>query len=159
MELFTGRNNFSLWQSMAKDILIQQGLHDTLEDSTLEGVEPKKWSDMKLRAVSTIRLALAPKIKYTVLEESDPKALWEKLAKMFESKPLANKLFLKDLLEIRMEAKGDLREHLNKFNGLITQLACLDETFKSEDKAIMLSVSLPKEYNTIRTSLLWAKQH
>lgn len=42
-------------------------------------------------------------------------------------------------------------------NRLITQLARLDKTFKSDDKALMLSVSLPKKYNTVMTSLLVGK--
>ncbi|KAL8133043.1 hypothetical protein AgCh_008486 [Apium graveolens] len=46
-------------------------------------VDDTKWGDMKLRAASTIRLALAPKIKYDVLEEDNPKNLWEKLTKTY----------------------------------------------------------------------------
>lgn len=90
MELFNGKNNFSLWQSMIKDILIQQGLHETLEDTMPDGLNTK-WEDQKLRAVSTIRLALAPEINYNVLEENNPKSLWDKLTKMYMSKSLANK--------------------------------------------------------------------
>lgn len=107
---------------------------------------------MKLRAASPI--ILLQEIKYNELEENDPKALCDKLAKMFMSKTLVNKLFLKkDLFEIKMEEKGDLKEHLNKIN----QLAGLDKTIKSEDKALMLLVSVSKEYNTDRASLLVGK--
>ena len=55
IELFNGRNNFSLWQSTVKDLLIQRGLYATLEDKKPTDVENTKWEDMKLRAASTIR--------------------------------------------------------------------------------------------------------
>ncbi|KAL8123371.1 hypothetical protein AgCh_011372 [Apium graveolens] len=105
-----------------------------------------------------IRLALAPEIKYDVLEEKNPKNLWEKLTKTYHSKSLANKLFLKkDLFGLKMEEDGDLRDHLNRFHGLINQLNNLDEKLKDEDKVVVLLVSLPKKYNTVMTSLLVGK--
>lgn len=155
LTLFDGKNNFALWQSMVKDLLIQQGLHTTLEDKKPTDVDKAKWDNMKLRAASTIRLALAPEIKYDVLEIVDPKVLWDKLAKTYQSKSLANKLFLKkDLFGLKMEEDGDLRDHLNRFNGLITQLNHLDEKLEDEDKAIHLLVSLPEKYNNVITSLM-----
>ena len=141
-----------------KYLLIQQGLYGTLEDKKPTEIEKAKWEDMKLRAASTIRLALAPEIKCDVLEEDIPKSLWEKLTKTYQSKSLANKLFLKkDLFGLEMEEDGDLRDHLNRFNGLINQLNNLDEKLKDEDKAILLLVSLPKKYNIVITSLLVGK--
>lgn len=158
IELFNGRNNFTLWQSTVKDLLIQRGLYATLEEKKPTDVDDTKWKDMKLRAASTIRLALAPEIKYDVLEEDDPKNLWEKLTKTYHSKSLANKLFLKkDLFGLKLEEDGDLRDHLNRFNGLINQLNNLDEKLKDEDKAILLLVSLPRKYSNVVTSLLVGK--
>ena len=158
IELFNGRNNFTLWQSTVKDLLIQRGLYATLGGKKPTEVDDTKWGDMKLQAASTIWLALAPEIKYDVLEEDNPKNLWEKLTKTYHSKSLANKLFLKkDLFGLKMEEDGDLRDHLNRFNGLINQLNNLDEKLKDEDKAVLLLVSLPKKYNTVMTSLLVGK--
>ena len=83
---------------------------------------------MKLRASSTIRLALAPEIKYNALKLNNPKILWEQLANTYQSKSLASKSFLKkDLFGLTIEEDGDLRDHLNRFNGLITHLNNLDE--------------------------------
>lgn len=74
VEPFDGRNNFSLWQSILKDILVQQGLYKALkgrekkpESSDDKGKEKKKdgmsdnaWEELEMKAVSTIRLCLAP---------------------------------------------------------------------------------------------------
>lgn len=75
----------------------------------------------------------------------------DKLAKVFWSKSLANKLFLKKVLfKIKLEENGDLMQHFNKCNFLSTQLARLVETFKSE-------CMLYKEFKIVRTSLLVGK--
>ena len=69
------------------------------------------------------------------------------LSKWVICNSLASKLFLKKgLFGLTMKEAGDLRDHLNHFNGLITQLNNLNETFKDEDKVILLLVSLPKKY-------------
>ncbi|KAL8099872.1 hypothetical protein AgCh_032213 [Apium graveolens] len=102
--------------------------------------------------------ALASEIKYDVLEEDNPKNFWEKLTKTYHSKSLANKQFLKKyLFGLKMEDDGDLRDHLNHFNGLINQLNNFDEILMDEDKVVLLLVSLPKKYNIVMTSLLVGK--
>ncbi|KAL8134128.1 hypothetical protein AgCh_009265 [Apium graveolens] len=142
IELFNGRNNFTLWQSTVNYLLIQRGLYSTLGGKKPAEVDDTKWGDMKLRAASTIWLALAPEIKYDVLEEDNPKNLWEKLTKTYHSKSLANKLFLKkDLFGLKMEEDGDLRDHLNRFNGLINQLNNLDEKLKDGKSCSTTSIS------------------
>lgn len=50
---------------------------------------------MKRCATSTIRLALAPEIKYDVFEETKPKESWGKLEKMFQSKSLASNFLIR----------------------------------------------------------------
>lgn len=67
--LFNANICFMLWQSIIQDLLIQQGL-----DETLENVKLKRMIDSKVRfrkrVISTIRLSVAPKTKYNVLTES-----------------------------------------------------------------------------------------
>ncbi|KAL8146107.1 hypothetical protein AgCh_004011 [Apium graveolens] len=66
-------------------------LYVTLGEKKPTEVDDTKWGDMKLRAASLIRLALTLEIKYDVLEEDNPKNLWEKLTKTYHSKSLANR--------------------------------------------------------------------
>ena len=71
--------------------------------------------------MSTIRLALAPEIKHNVLKETTQKALWEKLKNIYASKSLTNHLCLKmELYQLKMEMGGDLHDHINKFNQLVS---------------------------------------
>ena len=55
-----------------------------------------EWEELEVRVVSTIYLYLASTIKYNVLNEKSPSALWQKLEKIYMSKSLINKLYLKN---------------------------------------------------------------
>ena len=56
-------------------------------------------------------------------EEATAKDLWEKLGKLYQSKSLVNKLFLrKKLYNLRMRDGDSVTEHLNAFNTVVSQL-------------------------------------
>lgn len=140
-----------------KDIMTQQGLYNAFVDKKPEDVKDPKWEDMERHATLSIGLALAPEIKYDVLKETKPKELWDKLEKVFQSKSLVSKLFLrKNFFGLEMDQSKDFTYHI-MFNKLITQLVKLDEMFKDEDKTNLLLVSLSIKFNTVITSLLVGK--
>lgn len=71
--------------------------------------------------------------------EDTTKHIWEKLEQMFTDKSLLNKLFLKEeLLNLQMEKGANMMEHLSTFNRCIADLQRMDETYKTEDKVMML---------------------
>ena len=72
IELFDGKNNFSLWQSTVKDILVQQGLIKALNGKAKkpDKMSEEDWEELEMKAVSTIRLSLAPQVKFSVLKET-----------------------------------------------------------------------------------------
>ncbi|KAK2970059.1 hypothetical protein RJ640_006532 [Escallonia rubra] len=108
--------------------------------------------------VSTIRLNLAPKIKYQVLTETSPTALWQKLEKIYMSKSLSNRLYLKkDLYQLQMDEGSDLGDNISEFNRLMSQLLSIDVKL-GEDQAILLLSSLPKVYETLMIMLLIGKE-
>ena len=77
--LFDRKMNFSVWRSTVEDLLVQQGIDDALEKSKPITMDEGKWVAMKKKAISTIRLAIALKIKYNYLMETDLGVLLEKL--------------------------------------------------------------------------------
>ena len=93
--LFDGKMNFLVWRSTVEDLLVQQGIEDALEKSKPTTMDEGKRVTMAKKAVSTIRLAIAPKIKYNYLMETDPDVLLEKLQKVYASKSLTKKLCLR----------------------------------------------------------------
>jgi hypothetical protein len=74
------------------------------------------------KAKSTIRLHLSDLVLLNVSEEAIAKDLWEKLGKLYQSKSLINKLFLrKKIYNPRMRDGDSVAEHLNAFNNVVSQ--------------------------------------
>ncbi|RZB60152.1 Retrovirus-related Pol polyprotein from transposon TNT 1-94 [Glycine soja] len=153
--LFDGKINLLIWHSTIQDLLVQQSLDQALEDERLTSINATEWTKIQRRAVSTIRLALAPEIKHNVLKETTLKALWEKLENIYTSKSLTNHLCLKiKLHQLKMEMGGDLHDHINKFNHLVSQLLNADDKLSAEEQELLLLVSLPKTFNALVETLL-----
>ncbi len=75
------------------------------------------------------------------------------------SKSLTNHLHLKkELFQLRIDEGTDVRDHLNVFNKLITQLASVSVKVDNEDKALLLLTSLPQSYKSLVTALIIGKE-
>ena len=73
------------------------------------------------KAKGLIRLCLADFILINVHEESTTKKLWKNLSEIYQAKSLVNKIFLrKKLYSLRIEEGGQIFEHLERFNMLVT---------------------------------------
>ena len=92
---FHGKMIFLVWRSYVEDLLVQQEIDDALERTRTTSVEEGKWVAMRKKAVSTIRLAITPEIKYNYLKETDHGVLLEKLPVVYASKSLTNTLCLR----------------------------------------------------------------
>jgi hypothetical protein len=76
---------------------------------------------MDRKAKSTIRLCLSDSVLLNVSEEATTKDLWEKLGKLYQSKSMVNKLFLrKKLYNLRMRDGDSVKKHLNAFNNVVS---------------------------------------
>ncbi|VFQ79046.1 unnamed protein product [Cuscuta campestris] len=145
--LFDGRTDFMLWQCTIQDYLVQQGLDLALQDEKPSDMKESEWSTILKKAASTIRLALSPQIKVTVLKETSPKKLWETLESKFASKTLTNRLMMRmDLYSLKMEEGGSVIDHINKFNEQVSRLLNAGETIKDEEQGLLLLASLPKSF-------------
>jgi hypothetical protein len=85
-----------------------------------------------------------------VSEEATTKDLWDKLGKLYQSKSLVNKLFLrKKLYNLRMRDGDSVVEHLNAFNTVVSQLVYVEIKISDEDKCISLLCSLPDSWDSL----------
>jgi hypothetical protein len=85
-----------------------------------------------------------------VSEEATTKYLWDKLGKLYQSKSLVNKLFLrKKLYNLRMRDGDSVAEHLNAFNTMVSQLVSVEIKISDEDKCISLLFSLPDLWDSL----------
>uniref|UniRef100_A0A2N9HC61 Integrase catalytic domain-containing protein n=1 Tax=Fagus sylvatica TaxID=28930 RepID=A0A2N9HC61_FAGSY len=158
---FDGTGNFGLWQRRVKDLLVQQGLVKALYGKTKkpEKMTDEEWEELDMKAVSTIRLLLADEVMYDVMEENSTAGIWLNLGKRYMSKSLTNKLHLKQkLYGLKMTEGADLRQHINTFKQIISDILRIDIKFEDEDKAMMLLTSLPASYEHLVTTLLYGKE-
>jgi hypothetical protein len=108
--------------------------------------------EQDMKAVSTIRLLLADEIMYDVMEENSTTGIWLNLEKSYMSKSLTNKLHLKQkLYGLKMIESADLRQHINTFKQIITDMLQIDIKFEDKDKAMMLLTSIPASYKHLVT--------
>ena len=108
------------------------------------------WKKMDQKAKSTIRLCLSDSVLLNVLEEATTKDLWENLGKLYQSKSLVNKLFLrKKLYNLRMRDGDSVAEHLNAFNTVVSQLVFVEIKISDEDKCISLLCSLLDSWDSL----------
>ena len=102
------------------------------------------WKKLDRKAKSTIQLCLSNSVLLNVSEEATAKDLWEKLGKLYQSKSLVNKIFLrKRLYNLRMRDGDSVAEHLNAFNTVVSQLVYVEIKISDEDKCVSLLCSLP----------------
>ena len=107
------------------------------------------WKKMDQKEKSTI-LCLFDSVLLNVSEEATTKDLWEKLGKLYQSKSLVNKLFLrKKLYNHRMRDGDSVAEHLNAFNTVVSQLVSVDIKISDEVKCISLLCSLPDSWDSL----------
>jgi hypothetical protein len=85
-----------------------------------------------------------------VLGEVMAKDLWNKLGTLYQSKSLVKKLFLwKKLYNLRMKDGDPVKEHLNCFNIVVSQLLYVDIKIFDEDKCISLLLPLPDSWDIL----------
>ena len=92
------------------------------------------------------------------MRETEAKELWKKLEDKYMTKSVENRLYLKKkLFRFQYHASISMFEHLNDYNKILANLQNLEVDISSEDKALLLSNSLPDTYDHLITTLLYGK--
>jgi hypothetical protein len=80
--------------------------------------------------------------------------LWDKLKKLYQSKSLVNKLFLrKKLYNLRMRDGDSVVENLNTSNTMVSQLVSVEIKILDEDNCISLLCYLPYSWDILVVSI------
>jgi hypothetical protein len=112
IEKFNGKS-FELWKLKMEDLLVERDQWIAVDPGTTPtGTSVDDWKKMDWKVKRTIRLCLSDSVLLNVSEEGTTKDLWEKLGKLYQSKSLVNKLFLrKKLYNLRMRDGDSVAEH------------------------------------------------
>ena len=79
--VFSGKNNFELWKLKIQALLVQQGLHKSLDGKRKRPLTmtDDEWEELDATALSTIRLCLGDDVLFNIVEEKSATSLWSKL--------------------------------------------------------------------------------
>uniref|UniRef100_A0A0D3BS43 Reverse transcriptase Ty1/copia-type domain-containing protein n=1 Tax=Brassica oleracea var. oleracea TaxID=109376 RepID=A0A0D3BS43_BRAOL len=136
-------------------LLKQQGIWGPLSGKKSEAADLEALEE---KAFSTILLCLADEIIIEVSDEKTAASLWQKLASVYMTKSLMNKLLLKQrLFALRMQEGIEPRDHLDKLNSILLELRNIDVKVEDEDATLILLVSLPNSFENFVQSFIVGK--
>lgn len=161
IDKFNGRNDFNLWRLKMRALLVQQGLLKALKGvnalpTTLSDDEKE---DILERAHSAILLCLADEVLREVADETTAPGLWLKLEKLYMTKSLTSRLYLKQrLYTLRMSEGTLVQNHIDEFNKLISDLRNMDVKIEDEDQALIMLCSLPHSFENFVDTMLYGRE-
>jgi hypothetical protein len=150
IETFNGKS-FELWKLNMEDLLVERDQWIMVDPGMKPtGTLANDWKKLDRKEKSTIQLCLSDSVLLNVSEEATAKDLWDKLRKLYQSKSLVNKLFLRNnLYNLRMRDGDSVENHLNTFNTVVSQLVSVEIKISDEDKCISLLCSLPDSWDSL----------
>ncbi|CAL8167282.1 unnamed protein product [Prunus armeniaca] len=132
---FDSKDDFTDWQRMMKNVLIQQDLDDALSGEKPASMTDTTWTKVLKKAKSSIEIHLTRFVRTRITKKMTTQEAWEKLENVYMGKTVSNKLFLKDeLFGLRLEG---------------------GRTNKDDDMAMR---SLPSSFKHFRTTLMFGKE-
>jgi hypothetical protein len=149
------RSNFSLWKMRIKDVLRKDNCLAAIRDRPTEITNNAKWNEMDGNAIANIYLALANEVLSSVAEKKTTKEIWDALTKLYESKSLHNKIFLKRRsYTLRMIETTSVNDHINTIRTLFSQLTTLGQQIEENKRVELLLQSLPDSYDQLIINLI-----
>jgi len=113
-----------------------------------------KWNEMDGNVIANIHLALADELLLSVAEKKTAKEIWDTLTKLYESKSLYNKIFLKRRLYTLQMAKTTLViDHINTIRTIFSQFTTLGKQIEENKRAEHLLQSIPDSYDQLIINL------
>lgn len=181
VEKFDGDGDYVLWKEKLLAHLELLGLLEGLEDEEVVDVEDptaevdtttaeasdkreemlkraKTLKEKRGKARSTIILSLGDHVLRKVIKEPTAADMLKMLDKLFMAKSLPNRIYLKQrLYGYKMSESMTMEENVNDFFKLISDLENVKVTVPDEDQAIVLLMSLPKQFDQLKETLKYGK--
>lgn len=158
------KDNFDTWSLHMEAILIKNDawVYASGESPKPESVQGnaeseqafKAWVKADMKARSDIFLAISPTELKQVKGCTTSREVWLKLLSIYQSKGPARKAtLLKQLTVQKLEAGGDVRDHLNRFFDAVDKLHDMGVEINSDLLSIMLLYSLPATFENFRCAI------
>ena len=140
---------------------------DKLEDTKLKGVadesDSKQQVDVSLaekqrKVRSTIIMYVTDQILRKIIKEKTAVGMLKILDAQYMSTSLPNRMHLKQCLYgYRMNESLTIENNIDEFLRIITDLSNVMVEISDEDQAILLLMSLPKQFDQLRDTLRYSK--
>lgn len=174
VEKFDGRGDYTMWKEKLMAHLDILGLSVALKEvveteavtdpsaETKQTDEEAKVSAEKLEALdekrrkarSTIVLSVTDRVLRKIKKEQTAAAMIGALDKLYMSKALPNRIYLKQkLYGFKMSENLSIEGNIDEFLQIITDLENTNVQVSDEDQAILLLMSLPKPFDQLRDTL------
>ena len=160
IDKFDGKN-FHLWKFKMQMVLEDRDLWTIVsgeeEEPSGQGVTQaaqEKFRKRSRKALAAICLSLCDSQLLLVRSSTTAREAWLKLEGHYETKSLANKLFLrKRYLTTMMSDSNTMIDHINKLRSLAKQLDSVGAPVSAEDQVATLLCSLPDSYGNLIVAL------
>ena len=147
--------NYSLWKSIKEDLLNCKYLYDLIEGDNAKSSDMSNvdWKKLKKKTFGIIHQWVDINLYNHVAKETNPHTLWKNLENMYETKNTRAKIFLmRKLMYLKLKEGQSIVEHLNDFEGMISQLSVVGLSLDDETQACLILSSLPDSWNTLVVS-------
>ena len=167
VEKFDGRGDYTMWKEKLMAHLDILGLSVALKETEAVEVQPAgskqteeeaKESAEKMEALdekrrkarSTIVLSVTDRVLRKIKKEQTAAAMISALDKLYMSKALPNRIYLKQkLYGFKMSENLSIEGNIDEFLQIITDLENTNVVISDEDQAILLLMSLPKPFDQL----------
>ncbi|PKI48889.1 hypothetical protein CRG98_030737 [Punica granatum] len=148
--------NYSIWKSRMEDLLFCRDLYDPIEGDSAKpkDKDDKAWERINRKTIGLIRQWIDNSIYHHVAQETNAKALRDKLTNLYARKTPQNKAFLvKKLVHLRYQDGGDMAVHMSNFQDIVNQLTNLEITLPDELQACLLLGTLSDNWDILVVAL------
>ena len=91
---------------------------------------------------------MVPLVAFNITKAKTTEDLMKTLVTLYEKPSASNKVFLmKHLFNMKWENGGSIKDHLNEFNTITSQLSFVGVNFDEEIRALLILCSLPESWN------------
>ena len=111
------------------------------------------------KAHSAIILCLGDRALREAAHEKIATTIWTKLEKLYKTKSLAKKLYLKQrLYSFKMTEEKTMSNQIDDFNKIIDDLENIDIKMEDEEQALILLNAMPKTYEPLEDAMLYGRE-
>ena len=145
-------SNYSIWKPMMEDVLYCKDLHGPIEGDSVKpsDMSDRDWRKLNRKNIGCIRQCIDVSVFHHVSQETNAKALWEKLRSLYERNTAQNKASIaRKLANLKFKEGKSIVEQLSEFHNLVNQMVTMKLVIDDELQALLLLSSLPNSWETL----------